>query len=77
MPIGMVKWFDVKKGFGFIEDPTGGKDIFVHYSSIVGEGFKTLHDGDTVEFEQADSERGPQAQNVRRVEAKQGDEVVS
>ncbi len=68
MPIGKVKWFDVKKGFGFIQGPDGGKDIFVHYSSIVGDGFKSLRDGDRVEYEVADSERGPQAQNVRRMD---------
>lgn len=68
MPIGKVKWFDVKKGFGFIQGPDGGKDIFVHYSSIVGDGFKSLRDGDSVEYEVADSERGPQAQNVRRMD---------
>ena len=68
MPIGKVKWFDVKKGFGFIQGPDGGKDIFVHYSVIQGEGFKSLRDGDSVEYEVADSDRGPQAQNVRRME---------
>lgn len=68
MPISVVKWFDVKKGFGFIESPDGGKDIFVHYSVIQGDGFKSLRDGEKVEYEIADSERGPQAQNVRRVE---------
>jgi len=67
MPIGNVKWFDGKKGFGFIQGPDGGKDIFVHYSSIQSEGFKTLEDGEPVEYEIADSERGPQAQNVRRL----------
>jgi cold shock CspA family protein len=66
MPSGVVKWFDVKKGFGFIQGPDGGKDIFVHYSSIEGEGFRSLKDGETVEFELADSDRGPQACNVRR-----------
>lgn len=68
MPTGVVKWFDVKKGFGFIQDPEGGKDIFVHYTSIQSEGFKTLRDGDTVEYEVNMSERGPQAQNVRKIE---------
>lgn len=68
MPIGMVKWFDVKKGFGFIQAADGGKDIFVHYSAIEGEGFKSLHEGDSVEYETVDSERGPQAQRVRRLE---------
>ena len=68
MPIGAVKWFDVKKGFGFIQNPDGGKDIFVHYSVIQGEGFKSLRDGDSVEYEVVESDRGPQAQNVRRLE---------
>lgn len=68
MPNGVVKWFDVKKGFGFIAGPDGGKDIFVHYSSIDGDGFRSLKDGEPVEFELADSDRGPQASNVRRIE---------
>ncbi len=68
MPIGAVKWFDVKKGFGFIQSPDGGKDIFVHYSVIQDEGFKSLRDGESVEYEVVESERGPQAQNVRRLD---------
>lgn len=68
MPFGVVKWFDVKKGFGFIQGPNGGKDIFVHYSVILGEGFKSLRDGDPVEYDVTESDRGPQAQNVRRLE---------
>lgn len=67
MPTGVVKWFDVKKGFGFIVGPEGEKDVFVHYSSIEGDGFRALKDGEEVEYEMADSDRGPQAQNVRRV----------
>jgi len=67
MPSGMVKWFDVKKGFGFIAGPKDGKDVFVHYSSIEGEGFKSLKEGETVEYELTDSDKGPQACNVRRV----------
>lgn len=65
MPVGTVKWFDVKKGFGFIQTPDGSKDIFVHYTAIESEGFKTLRDGDKVEYELVDSDRGPQAQHVR------------
>ena len=77
MPNGVVKWFDVKKGFGFIQAPQGGKDIFVHYTSIEGEGFRSLKDGDAVEYELADSDRGPQAKNVRRVQASSTSEEES
>ena len=71
MATGTVKWFDSKKGFGFIVGKDGGADIFVHYSSIEGDGFKSLRDGEEVEYELADSDKGPQARNVRRREAKQ------
>ncbi len=64
MPQGIIKWFNNKKGFGFISGSNGGADIFVHYSEIRGDGFKTLEEGDTVEFELAPSERGPKALNV-------------
>jgi CspA family cold shock protein len=67
MPRGTVKWFDAKKGFGFILAPDGGKDIFVHYKNIEGEGFRSLKDGEEVEYEAIPSERGPQARQVRRV----------
>ncbi len=66
MPSGVVKWFDVKKGFGFIAGPKDCRDVFVHYSAIEGEGFKSLKDGETVEYELMDSDKGPQARNVRR-----------
>jgi CspA family cold shock protein len=69
MPRGVVKWFDIKKGFGFIRGDGDGKDIFVHHSCIDGEGFKTLRDGEAVEYELVDSEKGPQAHHVRRVES--------
>ena len=64
METGKVKWFNESKGFGFIEWE-GGKDLFVHFSSITGEGFKTLNEGDEVEFVVEDSPKGPRAGNVR------------
>ncbi len=60
---GKVKWFSNVKGFGFIEQE-GGQDVFVHYSSIQGEGYKTLEEGDVVSFEILQGEKGPQASNV-------------
>lgn len=60
---GTVKWFDAKKGYGFIESEEG-EDIFVHYSAISEEGFKTLEDGQEVEFEIVEGDKGPQAENV-------------
>ena len=63
---GRVKWFDPDKGYGFIEVP-GQRDVFVHWSAIQQEGFKTLDDGEEVEFELVQSERGPQAANVTRL----------
>jgi CspA family cold shock protein len=60
---GFVKWFDTKKGYGFIEQ-AGGEDVFVHYSGIMGEGFKSLRAGEEVEFEVANGPKGPQATNV-------------
>ena len=67
MPTGVVKWFDTKKGFGFIVGPDGSKDVFVHYTSIESEGFRSLKDGEEVEYEVVDSDKGPQARNVRPV----------
>ncbi len=63
---GTVKWFNESKGFGFIEQE-GGKDVFVHYSAIQGSGFKTLNEGDKVEFEVVDGPKGPAAANVQKV----------
>lgn len=63
---GKVKWFNSEKGFGFIEREDGD-DVFVHFSAIEGEGFKTLDDGDEVTFEIEEGQRGPQATNVRKV----------
>ncbi|GAK03823.1 cold shock protein CspC [Geomicrobium sp. JCM 19037] len=62
---GTVKWFNAEKGFGFIEREDGD-DVFVHFSAIQTEGFKTLDDGETVEFEIVEGDRGPQAANVVR-----------
>jgi len=64
---GTVKWFSSEKGFGFIERGDGQGDCFVHHSSIEGEGFKTLEEGEAVEFEVIDGEKGPAAANVTRV----------
>jgi CspA family cold shock protein len=62
---GTVKWFNEAKGFGFISQP-GGEDVFVHYSSIQGDGFKTLAEGDGVEFDVQRGPKGLQAANVRK-----------
>jgi CspA family cold shock protein len=63
-----VKWFNDQKGYGFIEQEGGGGDVFVHYSSIAGDGFKTLAEGDEVEFDVTQGPKGPKAENVRRAE---------
>ena len=63
---GVVKWFDPRKGFGFIE-MEGGKDIFVHHTEIQGEGFRTLDEGQEVEFEIKNNEKGDYAANVTKV----------
>jgi len=64
MPIqGLVKWFDPKKGYGFLVGPDG-QDVFVHYSQILGEGFRTLADGDAVDYDLVHGNKGFQAQNV-------------
>jgi CspA family cold shock protein len=68
MLTGRVKWFKPDKGYGFITAPEYNEDIFVHFSSIQANGFKTLDEGQTVEFEVVESDRGPQASNVRVVE---------
>jgi len=64
--IGKVKWFNENKGYGFILREEGGQDIFVHYSEIRQEGYRTLSEGESVEFELADSDKGPQAKQVTR-----------
>ncbi len=61
--VGKVKWFNAQKGFGFIEREEGG-DVFVHFSAIQGDGFKSLEEGQSVEFDVVEGERGPQAANV-------------
>ena len=66
MAKGVVKWFNDKKGYGFIEHEDG-RDLFVHFSSINMEGFKTLTEGDQVTFDVEENERGPVAKNVRKV----------
>ena len=63
MATGTVKWFNESKGFGFIEQESG-EDIFVHFSAIQGEGFKTLHEGQSVEFDVTEDEKGAKAVNV-------------
>ena len=66
MAQGIVKWFNDRKGYGFIEQESG-RDVFVHYSAISAPGFKTLSEGDRVHFEIGESDRGPVAKNVEKV----------
>ncbi|MHB8882070.1 MAG: cold-shock protein [Thermodesulfovibrionales bacterium] len=63
---GTIKWFNEKKGFGFIQRE-GGPDVFVHFSSIAGEGFKTLAEGEKVQFDIEDGGKGPKAVNVKKL----------
>lgn len=65
---GTVKWFNDRKGYGFIERENGQGDIFIHFSAILGEGFKSLHENDRVEFSVESGERGLQAKNVTVIE---------
>ena len=68
MASGKVKWFDNKKGFGFIMQESG-QDVFVHHTSIQGKGFKTLNEGELVNFDVVTSDKGPKAENVQRLTA--------
>ncbi|MFR9752002.1 cold-shock protein [Nocardia sp. 004] len=65
MAQGIVKWFNSEKGFGFIAQDGGGPDVFVHYSAVSGSGFRSLDEGQHVEFEIGQGQKGPQAQDVR------------
>ncbi|HLR30364.1 MAG TPA: cold-shock protein [Paenalcaligenes sp.] len=64
---GVVKWFNNEKGFGFIAPDSGGKDLFVHHSDIVGTGFKSLEENQRVSFEPAQGQKGPQAKSVQKL----------
>ena len=66
--LGVVKWFNGEKGYGFIARDNEEKDVFVHFSAIKAEGFRTLREGQRVEFEVVDGDKGPQAQNVDVIE---------
>ncbi len=64
MATGTIKWFNESKGFGFISQDDGGKDVFVHFSAIQGDGFRTLTEGQSVQFDVESGPKGPQASNV-------------
>ena len=64
---GTVKWFNESKGYGFITPDDAGQDLFVHFSEIQGEGYKSLREGDKVSFEKGQGQKGPQATNVEKI----------
>lgn len=66
--LGVVKWFNGEKGYGFIARDNGEKDVFVHFSAINAEGFRTLREGQRVEFEVVEGDKGPQAQSVELID---------
>ena len=68
MTVGTVKWFNADKGYGFIQ-PESGEDVFVHFSALQTSGYRSLNEGQTVEFDVAQGPKGPQAANVRPIEA--------
>lgn len=65
LPTGTVKWFSEQKGYGFITPDDGGKDLFIHYSNIIGDGFRNLIDGQPVEFETVEGRKGMEASDVK------------
>jgi CspA family cold shock protein len=67
MARGTVKWFSAEKGYGFITPDDGTKDVFVHHSAIQADGFRTLNEGEKVEYDVTQGQKGPQAANVRKV----------
>lgn len=68
MTTGLVKWFNDAKGYGFIQQEGGDRDVFVHYTAITGDGFKTLTEGQKVDFELIEGPKGPQAANVQKAQ---------
>jgi CspA family cold shock protein len=67
MSVGTVKWFSAEKGYGFITPDEGGKDVFVHYSAIQAEGYRSLNEGQKVEYEVVQGQKGPQAASVKPI----------